>query len=87
MIAFCMRLLVVMLEVCLVNTFSAISPQKSQLSEEQMRTFLLNAKVVNSRQLGKGIAGVYRLTLSDGRITHDAAFQSIDEYALVKKFE
>jgi hypothetical protein len=49
------------------------------LTEEQQREFLLNANVVNSRQIGKGITNPWRLTLSDGTLTHDAAFQSIDE--------
>jgi hypothetical protein len=50
------------------------------LTEEQMRNFLLNAKVISSKLAGKGITGTYRLTLSDGTMTHDAAFQSVDEY-------
>lgn len=87
MITVRIRLPALMLLTCLVIIVSAISAQEIQLSEDQMRTFLLNAKVVNGRQVGKGIAGIYRLTLSDGKITHDAAFQSIDEYKQVMKFE
>jgi hypothetical protein len=50
------------------------------LSPQQERDFLLNAKVVASKQLGKGITHPWRLTLSNGALTHDAAFQSIDEH-------
>jgi hypothetical protein len=50
------------------------------LSAQQEREFLLNAKVVASKQLGKGITHPWRLTLSNGVLTHDAAFQSIDEH-------
>ncbi len=50
-----------------------------QLSEEEMRQFLLTAKVIKNKSAGKGITNVHRLTLSDGKITHDAAFQAIDE--------
>ena len=50
-----------------------------ELTEEQMRQFLLTAKVVKSRQTSKGVTAPYRLTLTDGTLTHDAAFQSIDE--------
>jgi hypothetical protein len=50
-----------------------------QLSEEEMRNFLLNAKIVKNKSTSKGITGVRRLTLSDGKISHDAAFQAIDE--------
>jgi hypothetical protein len=50
-----------------------------KLTEEQMRDFLLNGKVVNGRPVGKGLTGTYRLTLSDGTMTHDGGFQSINE--------
>lgn len=50
------------------------------LTEEQEREFLLTAKVVASKQLGKGITHPWRLTLSNGTLTHDAAFQSIDDH-------
>jgi hypothetical protein len=42
--------------------------------------------VVNSRQLGKGITHPWRLTLSDSQLTHDAAFQSVDEHATSRQF-
>jgi len=64
---------------------NAQNPEK--LTEEQMRDFLLNAKVVNSRQLGKGVTRPYRLTLSNGTIVHDAGFQSIDERRTIKQFD
>jgi hypothetical protein len=82
-----LRLPVVMLLTCFASAVPAIFTQEIPLSEEQMRAFLLNAKVMQSRPVGKGIANVYRLTLSDGKITHDAAFQSIDESAPIKKFD
>jgi hypothetical protein len=49
------------------------------LSVEQKRAFLLNAEVKASRPVGKGVTGSLRLTLSDGTLTHDAGFQSIDD--------
>ncbi|HEV3206382.1 MAG TPA: hypothetical protein VGZ28_05475 [Terriglobales bacterium] len=49
-------------------------------SKEQIKTFLLKAKVVASKQSGKGITSPWRLTLSDGTITHDASFQAVDEH-------
>ena len=48
------------------------------LSEEEMKQFLLNAKVIGAKQASKGITRPSRLTLSDGRITHDAGFQTIN---------
>ena len=55
------------------------------LSSEQIRQFLLSADVVASRPIGRGITQSWRLTLSDGRVTHDAAFQSVDDGAAVER--
>src|SRR5207237_2919222 len=37
------------------------------------------AKSVGVKQASNGITGTKRLTLSDGKLTHDASYQSIDE--------
>ena len=50
------------------------------LTKEQIKHFLVTAKVVNSQESKKGITHTLRLTLSDGTITHDASFQTIDEH-------
>jgi hypothetical protein len=49
-------------------------------NKEQIKHFLLTAKVVDSRPSTKGITHTSRLTLSDGTLTHDASFQPIDEH-------
>ncbi len=55
--------------------------EEPDLSKDQIRQFLLTAKVVASTQRGiKGITHTWRLTLSDGTVTHDASFQPIDEH-------
>jgi hypothetical protein len=36
--------------------------------------------VVKSKQSNKGITQPWRLTLTDGTVTHDASFQGIDEH-------
>ncbi len=71
----------------LTFTISLNAQNQEKLTEEQMRDFLLNAKVMSSRQTGKGVTSPYRLTLSDGTIVHDAAFKSVDEYKPSMKFE
>ncbi|MBI3492302.1 MAG: hypothetical protein HY047_11060 [Acidobacteria bacterium] len=53
---------------------------------DQMRQFLLTAKVVGSRRTGKGVTTPWRLTLTDGTVTHDAAFQTIDEHKMKNEF-
>jgi hypothetical protein len=67
-------------------TVSSLSFQQPQLTEQQMRDFLLNAKVTNTRETSKGLTGVLRLTLSDGTMTHDASFQSLDQTRTVMEY-
>lgn len=94
------RLLVLGSMVLLVAaTFAAVPPSaraseqqaaavsaEPKLTEEQIRQFLLTANVVKSRQSRKGITSPYRLTLSDGALTHDASFQAIDERKTMMQF-
>jgi hypothetical protein len=54
-----------------------------KLSEEQQKEFLRHAKVIKSRQTSKGITSPWRLTLTDGTLTHDAVFETIDEHKAV----
>lgn len=56
------------------------------LTEEQKEDFLRQAKVVASHEIGKGVTHPSRLTLSDGNVTHDAAFQPVDEHKSIMKF-
>ncbi len=48
------------------------------LSEAEFREFLKTARVVASKQTAKGITAPVKLTLSDGRRTIEACFQSVD---------
>ncbi|HXP16030.1 MAG TPA: hypothetical protein VN868_02930 [Terriglobales bacterium] len=57
-----------------------LGADETTLTTEQIKTFLQKAKVVHSKQSGKGITSPWRLTLSDGTITHDGSFQAIDEH-------
>jgi len=65
--------------VCLAAVGSAVIAQEPNLTEDQIREFLLKAKVVGSRQSSKGVTSPWRLTLSDGNLTHDASFQPVDQ--------
>lgn len=55
------------------------------LSVQQKEEFLLNAKVIKAKRTGEGITNPYTLTLSDGTITHDASFQSVNERRSFKR--
>ncbi len=60
-----------------VLCFAQDDPQL--LTAEQKREFLLHAKIIEGERVGKGITNPYRLTLSDGKISHYGLFQSINE--------
>ena len=49
------------------------------LTDEQMEDFLLHAKVTKTKNASKGVTGSMRATLTDGKLTHDAHIQTIDE--------
>jgi hypothetical protein len=66
--------------VCLICAGVTRAADEPNLTKEQITNFLLTAKVVNSKPAAKGITNTWRLTLSDGSVTHDASFQSIDEH-------
>ena len=61
----------------------AVPAPSPELSIDQIRTFLKDAKVIRTRSTNKGITAPKRLTLSDGTITHDAVFQAIDDRQVV----
>ena len=48
------------------------------LTRAEMRTFLRRAPVVAAAPIGRGTTRPWRLTLSDGTTTWDAAFQAVD---------
>jgi hypothetical protein len=79
-----LRLLVAaaFLVICPVTLIATDEPA---LTKEQIRHFLLTAKVVNSHESKKGITHTSRLTLSDGTLMHDASFQPVNEHKAVKQ--
>lgn len=66
-----------------ISATSAVAQQPSgletqTLTAEQMEIFLLNAKIVASKDTDKGITNSRQATLSDGRIKHDVHIQIVD---------
>lgn len=57
---------------------AALRAAPNHLPAAQVERFLSDASVVSSASLSIGLTGTRRLTLSDGALTHDAHFQSID---------
>ena len=72
--------LILAMAMCLTCTRFVTASDQPTLTKEQIKQFLLAAKVVKSEQAKKGITQTLRLTLSDGTVTHDASFQTIDEH-------
>ena len=73
--------------VCLIYPQFVIAADESKLSKDQIKQFLLTAEVVASTQRGiKGLTHTWRLTLSDGTVTHDASFQPVDEHKTENQF-
>jgi len=64
----------------LIISPAAPRAEDEPLSKEQIKKFLETADIIKSRSSDKGITHPARLTLSNGTITHDASFQTIDEH-------
>jgi hypothetical protein len=81
---FCSAILLAILS----GLFSSVclAQEELELTVEQKREFLLNAEVKRARTTSEGITSPYRLTLTDGKVNHDALFQSINERRPFKKF-
>src|ERR1700719_3005684 len=64
----------------LSTPWKALAAYEQPLNKEQIKQFLQTADIVKSKQSGKGVTHPWRLTLSNGTITHDASFQAVDEH-------
>ena len=76
-------LLVVLAFPALSYSQAAVPAPSAELSVEQIKTFLKDAKVIRTRNTNKGVTAPKRLTLSDGNVTHEAVFQAIDDRQMV----
>jgi hypothetical protein len=70
----------VALAMCLVSVPLATAADNPPLTKDQIKQFLLSAKIIGAKESSKGITQPLRLTLSDGTLTHDASFQRIDQH-------
>jgi hypothetical protein len=66
---------------CLILQIGAQAADESALSREEIKQFLQTADIIKSKPSSKGVTHPWRLTLSNGAITHDASFQSVDEHS------
>jgi hypothetical protein len=64
----------------------AVATPQPALTRDQMAQFLKTAKVVGHKGISRGITHPARLTLSDGTLTHDAAFSRVEERKPIMQF-
>ncbi|MBZ5652033.1 MAG: hypothetical protein LAO18_16295 [Acidobacteriia bacterium] len=74
------RGLILAVVVCLTYQLFLLASDEPTLTKDQIKQFLLTAKVIKSVQSKKGITNPWRLTLTDGTLTHDGSFQSVEEH-------
>jgi hypothetical protein len=74
------RRLMVAVAMCLLCVPLATATDDATLTREQIKEFLLTAKIVGAKESKKGTTHPVRLTLSDGKITHDVSYQGINEH-------
>lgn len=72
---------------CVLFPLVAFAADDTSLSKDQIKQFLQTAEVIKSKPSSKGVTHPWRLTLSNGTITHDASFQSIDEHKSEMKLQ
>jgi hypothetical protein len=70
-------LMTAVLRPCFGQEAAAPSAQPLLVGEE-MEQFLLRANIVATKSTKKGVTSAKRVTLSDGRVTHDAQLQDVD---------
>jgi hypothetical protein len=61
---------------CLAQNAATATPPV--LTAQEIEDFLLNAAVVQKKGGLRGVTNAQRVTLSDGRVTHDAQIQDVD---------
>ena len=75
--AFALVLTIAGVRPCLGQDTAALAAPP-QLAAGDMESFLQNAKIVATKSTKKGVTLPKRVTLSDGRVTHDAQIQDVD---------
>ncbi len=75
-----------LMAVCVLRSVTLTAADEPALSKDQIKQFLLTAKVVSTQPVSIGVTSTLRLTLSDGTLTHYAHFQPVEESKPIMKF-
>ena len=70
---------------CFICPCIVRAADETAFTKEQIKNFLVTAKVVKSQRSSIGITHPWRLTLTDGTVTHDASFQAVEEHEALKQ--
>lgn len=73
-----LSLLVPLLVAAAVAQPIAAKTATAPIPRDRQERFLLTARIVSEKAIGEGITHTKRITLTDGRMTHDAHVQTID---------
>jgi hypothetical protein len=65
---------------CTIFSMGARAADEQALTREEIKQFLQTAEIIKSKPSSKGVTHPWKLTLSNGTITHDASFQSVNEH-------
>src|SRR5207248_11239249 len=83
---FSWRKLILAAMVGLVCAGTLSAADDTTLTKDQIKQFLLTAKIVGGKHTGKGVTQPWRLTRSDGTSTHDASFQGVEAHKTNMQF-
>jgi hypothetical protein len=71
----------------LASGIAARAAAETTLTRDEQAQFLLTARVVSAKDIGRGVTRPTRLTLTNGTITHDAAFSAVDDHESIMRFK
>jgi hypothetical protein len=74
----CLLVLVLLASLPVLLASRGLGQAARPMTKDEIQIFLSTAKVLKSKEIGKGWTRPRRLTLSDGKITHDGLFQAIE---------
>jgi len=69
-----------------VSAQQAAAPAEPAWGATEIHDFLLNGRILSGRKTANGVTSPWRLTLTDGTVTHDAGFQTVDLHKLTNTF-
>jgi len=70
-----------------VGAAAAVSAGAQPLTRDEQAVFLQKARIVSRKDTEKGVTRPVRMTLTDGTLTHDAVFSTIEQRTPVMRYK